>query len=232
MIIAICDDKKEYRNFLEQHVKLFFNDKSILFECYQFANGNDLIKAEKQFDIIFLDIEMNNTLNGIETARIINQKSKNTIIFIVTAYRKYLDDAMDLNVFRYIDKPVNSKRVYAGLEKALEYIDNNEISFSTREDGYITINKNEIMYVEVSHKKVFVTTVDKQYIAREKMNYFKSHLTASYFIIPHNSYVVNINYIVKFKREKITIRNNYEISIAPKKQSEVKQRFMKFMGEN
>lgn len=231
MNIAICDDEKEIRNIIEQHIKLFFGDRGISFICYQFSNGSELIASGLAFDIVFLDIETESPLNGIETAKMLNQKSKNTLIFIVTAFREYLDEAMDLKVFRFIDKPINSKRIYAGLEKALDYIDNNEISFSTREDGFITIKKNDILYVEILHKRVYVSTTDKQYVAKENLDFFKTRLTASYFVIPHNSYVVNLNYVSKFQREKLTMNNGYEISVASKKQSEVKRRFIKLIGD-
>lgn len=85
-----------------------------------FDSGEALLTANKHFDIIFLDIEMT-SINGIETAKKINSKYHNTVFFIVTAYQKYLDDAMDLKVFRCIDKPINAQRIYLGLDKAINF---------------------------------------------------------------------------------------------------------------
>lgn len=230
MRIAICDDQPEYRNLIIQYVQFYFKEHLIDLEAYEFGSGEELLSSDKTFDIIFLDIEMNE-LNGIQTTKELNIRSKSTIIFIVTAYQKYLDDAMDLNVFRYIDKPIQAKRLYNGLDKAIDLINNNEITFKTREDGIVTIHKNDIIYVEVKRKTVYVNTIEKQYIAREKMDFFKENLIASYFAIPHVSYVINFNFVKKFQRDKVQLKNGQIISIAPKKQTEIKKKFMQFMGE-
>lgn len=230
MRIAICDDQQEYRKLIIQYVQFYFQEHLLDLETYEFGSGEELLSSDKTFDIVFLDIEMNE-LNGIQTAKELNIRNKNTIIFIVTAYQKYLDDAMDLNVFRYIDKPIQAKRLYNGLDKAIDLINNNEITFKTRNDGIVTIHKNDIIYVEVKRKIVYVNTTEKQYIAREKMDFFKENLTASYFAIPHVSYVVNFNFVKKFQRDKVQLKNDQIISIAPKKQTEIKKKFMKFMGE-
>lgn len=132
MRIAICDDDKAYRKIILEYVTEYFKEHLIDLEYNEFSSGEELLSSDKIFDIVFLDIEMNE-LNGIQTTKELNIRNRNTIIFIVTAYQKYLDDAMDLNVFRYIDKPIQSKRLYNGLGKAIDLINNNEITFKTRE---------------------------------------------------------------------------------------------------
>lgn len=230
MNIAVCDDEKKYRDEIESFVNEYFSDKSISVDIMQFSSGEELVSSNQVYDIVFLDIEMND-MNGIETAKAINFKSRHTVIFIVTAYHKYLDDAMDLNVFRYIDKPVSRDRFFAGLDKAIALINNNDITFKTIDNEIITISKNDIMYVEVAKKRVTVTTIDNEYITREKMDFFRENLTASYFAIPHNSYIVNFNYVTKFKRDEMLLRNNHIISIAPRKQIDIKKQFVQFVGE-
>ena len=231
MRIAICDDEKAYIQLISQYVSKYFNEKHIDFECFTYSSGEELLSDNKDLDIVFLDIEMNE-LNGIQTAKEINKKNKKALIFIVTAYQKYLDDAMDLDVFRYIDKPINEFRLYKGLDKAIDYINNNDITFRTRDNAIITMKKSDIVCVEVSRKQVSVTTVDSTFTAREKMEFFKENLTASYFAIPHNSYVVNFKYVSSFFRDKIHLKNGQVISIAPKKQAEIKKKFMHFIGED
>lgn len=63
------------------------------------------------------------------------------------------------------------------------------------------------------------------------MEFFKNALTASYFAIPHVSYVINFNFVKKFQRDKIQLKGGQIISIAPKKQTEIKKKFMQFLGE-
>lgn len=231
MNIAICDDEKIYRDEIEHLVDEYFADKNLEYDCKQFSCGKELADDLQTYDIVFLDIEMEE-LNGIETAKALNKKNRHTVIFIITAYHKYLDDAMDLDVFRYIDKPIDKDRFFKGLEKAIALIDNNDITFKTADNELVTISKNDIVCVEVMKKKVTVSTVDGDYVAREKMDFFRNNLTASYFAIPHKSYIVNFNYIRKFKRDEIELKGNRIIAIAPKKQAEIKKQFVNFIGED
>lgn len=231
MLIAVCDDEQEYRKLIIQHINFYFNEHCIKCECFEYENGKDLISSEKSFDIVFLDIEMDE-LNGIETAKQINKTNKKAVIFIVTAFQKYLDDAMDLNVFRYIDKPLNSQRLYNGLDKAIELINNNEISFRVRDNRIIKIRKSDIVCAEIIKRNVRITTVDTQYDTRENMEYFRQNLTASFFAVPHNSFIVNFNYVSEFKRDSMKLCNNQVVSIAPRKRTEISKKFMQFIGED
>lgn len=230
MNIAICDDEKIYRDEIEHLVDEYFADKNSDYDCKQFSSGKDLADDVQTYDIVFLDIEMEE-MSGIETAKELNKKNRHTVIFIITAYHKYLDDAMDLNVFRYIDKPIDKERFFKGLGKAIAMIDNNDITFKTADNELITISKNDIICVEVMKKKVTVSTVDGNFVAREKMDFFRNNLTASYFAIPHKSYIVNFNYVKKFKRDEIELKGNHIVTIAPKKQTEIKKQFVAFIGE-
>lgn len=230
MNIAICDDEKIYRDEIEHLVDEYFADKNSDYECRQYSCGNELAQDEQVYDIVFLDIEMEE-MSGIETAKALNWKNRHTVIFIITAYHKYLDDAMDLNVFRYIDKPIDKERFFKGLEKAITLINNNDLTFKTVDNELITISKNDIICVEVMKKKVTVSTVSGDFVAREKMDFFRNNLTASYFAIPHKSYIVNFNFVRKFKRDEIELNGNRIVAIAPKKQSEIKKQFVAFIGE-
>lgn len=231
MNIAICDDEKIYRDEIACLIDEYFDDKSLDYDYKQFSSGKDLADDSQTYDIVFLDIEMEE-LNGIETAKALNKKNRHTVIFIITAYHKYLDDAMDLDVFRYIDKPIDKERFFKGLEKAIALINNNDLTFKTVDNELITISKNDIICVEVMKKKVTVSTVNGDFVAREKMDFFRNNLTASYFAIPHKSYIVNFNYVRKFKRDEIELNGNRIVAIAPKRQAEIKKQFIKFIGED
>ena len=43
----------------------------------------------------------------------------NIIVFIVTSFQGYLDDAMDLKVFRFLSKPIDENRFFKSMDVAL-----------------------------------------------------------------------------------------------------------------
>lgn len=230
MKVAICDDEKLYVEKVYEIANNFFTTQDIDADIYTFSCGEDLVKCDEIFDIVFLDIEMGE-MNGIATAQTLNQRSNHTKIFIFTSYNQYLDDAMDLQVFRYIDKTSNSERIVAGLKKAVESLMLNDICITIAGNEKIIISKNDIVYVEVRYKKVYVQTISERYVVREKMEFFKNVLNTFNFAIPHSSYIINLECVTKIQRDSVELNGIYDVSIAPKRQAEFKKKFASFMGD-
>lgn len=100
MNILICDDEAQYIEDIEKNVKYYFMNKfqDVHFDC--FDDAKDIMSnPPEKYDIAFLDIEMGE-FNGITVARKLKSKNSRLVIFFITAYNNYLDDAMDLNAFR------------------------------------------------------------------------------------------------------------------------------------
>ncbi len=233
MKIAICDDVLSHRDTLRPFVVEFFRGKEISTEISDYSSGGEVLGSEENFDIVFLDIELGD-MSGIEIAEKLKEKNANCIIIVVTSYTDYLDAAMDLHVIRFLKKPVEQKRVFSALEKALQEMNENLIMLSTKDNQIIRVKSRDIIYVEANLKAVTVCTHKKTYTVRESLKKIKTMLTASIFAVPHNSFIVNMNYISNFKREELTVETptgEVKIQISNRKQPEFKRRFLEFIGE-
>ena len=99
--IAVCDDEKAIR---EQINELIEKEKAgISTDLYE--TGDALLAADKKFDIVFLDIQMEGT-DGIETAKKLRVKDEDTILIFITGIREYVFQAFDVAAFHYLLKPV------------------------------------------------------------------------------------------------------------------------------
>ena len=76
-------------------------------------------------DIIVTDIEMPN-INGIDMVKKIRENNKDVIIIFTTAYDtvEYLHDAIDLNIFKYLVKPLDIHLLVNNLLEAIMIIEN------------------------------------------------------------------------------------------------------------
>ncbi len=234
MRIAICDDEKEFRKIILEHTTGYFNQHHIDFNIEEFKSGNELLNSKENYDILFLDIELGDS-NGIEIAKQMQLRDKHTVILIVTSYHQYLDDAMDINVTRYIDKPVTQNRIFSALDKALSIINESIITFTTKDNQIARLRCSDIVYIEAKFKSVYIYTKNACYRIKEPIKQLRSKLTATCFAVPHNSYIINLNYITDFKRDEITLAepyNSIKISIATRKQAEFKRHFLDFVGED
>ncbi len=234
MRIAICDDLTECRLSVKCYASEYFKLRHIEYSIDEFKTGDDLLKSDEIYDILFLDIELGDT-NGIAIAKKIQKKHKNTVILVVTAYHQYLDDAMDIQVTRYIDKPATQNRIFSALDKALSVINESVITLHIKDSQVARLKVSDIIYAEAKLKGVFIYTKETAYRVKETMKQLRSMLTASCFAVPHNSYIVNMNYIRDFQRNEISLAepySNIRISVATRKQAEFKRRFLDFIGED
>ncbi len=70
-------------------------------------------------DFAFIDIEMPG-VNGLSVTKHLQTLNPNIIVFfIVTSFQGYLDDAMDLKVFRFLSKPIDENRFFKSMDVAL-----------------------------------------------------------------------------------------------------------------
>lgn len=232
MVIAICDDEQEFINDIRKHLKQYSSEHGLTFEIYEFCSGADILSSRIVFDIAFLDIEMKD-INGIEVGRKLQNENPNLVLIYVTAYNQYLDEALDLGITRFFDKPIDSQRFYEGMDRAVSKVDNTEIKFYLKDDnkGVVTVRCKDIIFVEIQGRKTEIHTKEHDYLSKDGIKVWKARLNKSYFEIPHNSYIINTNFITYFCKEYIILDNKYTIPIAYSKRAEFKRKFMKIMGD-
>ena len=98
MRILICDDDKLMIEQLEKYIHTFFEQNCMKCpEIISYTCGEALLKDSGEKDIVFLDIEMPG-MNGIYIGNELKKANKNTLIFVVTSYSEYLDEAMRSNL--------------------------------------------------------------------------------------------------------------------------------------
>ena len=230
MKIAICDNEIEYIEDVKKHLTQYAYEHGLSFNLYEFNSSAKILKSDKEFDIAFLDIEMEGA-NGIVVGRELQKINPDTVLIYVTAYNHYLDDALDLGITRFFDKPIESKRFYEGLEKAISKIDNTEVKFYLKDEskGVATIKCKDIVFIEIQGRKTKVVTKDNEFSSKDSIKIWKERLNKSYFEVPHNSYIINTNFITYFCREYVVLDETYNIPIAYSKRSEFKRKFMRLL---
>ena len=87
------------------------------------------------------------------------------------------------------------------------------------------------MYIEVNKRETTIVTIDDSYKTRESLNSFKEQIASNYFVVPHNSFIVNLNYVSKYQREELTMKNGKIIYISQKKQPEIRRKFFAYTLE-
>ena len=234
MNIAICDDDRAFRAFLEDSLRNYFDEKSISLNIFQFKNGEELLKDELLFDLVFLDVEME-SINGIETGKELKKRNPHNIIFVITSYNGYLDDAFKINAFRFLSKPLDVTRLYKALDDANDLLKNDIVVFNDISTGVdVRIYTKDIILLEIDGRKTKIITVNGKYLSKDKITDWKLRLNGISFVCPHSSYIVNLDYSIRHTRTELVLAKKdldgniierYSVAIAPKKQAHIKKAF-------
>ena len=208
MRILICDDDVLIIEQLQKLITYYFKSNHLKCpELVSFTNGESLLADKGEKDIVFLDIEMPG-MNGIFVGNELKKANKNIIIFVVTAYSEYLDEAMRFHVFRYLSKPLDRQRFFRNMKDALTYYNTmtSKIPIDTKE-GVYTLPTSQIVFIEAHGRKVTVHTVQRDFESIHNMNYWLEHLPKNCFFQTHRSFIVNFEHITDFDHSTIHLTN-------------------------
>ena len=114
MKVLICDDDKCIVDEIKNNLNTFSDKHRIVFDIDLFYNGVELLNSNISYDMAFIDIEMP-LVNGLTLSAQLKKVNSNIIIFIITSHDAYLDDAMDLDVFRYSRCQNNIRRIFGNV---------------------------------------------------------------------------------------------------------------------
>ena len=208
MRILICDDDLEMSMQLKEILQCFFSTSSLnIPEITIYNNGTDLLLDSGEKDIVFLDIELPD-VSGIYVGNELKKTNSNTIIFIVTSYYQYLDDAMRFHVFRYLSKPLDKQRFFRNMKDALTYYNSitTKIPVETKQ-GVYSFPASQIIAIEAQGRKVIVHTARQDFDSIHNMDYWLEQLPKNSFFQTHRSFIVNFEHIVDFDHSTIHLSN-------------------------
>ncbi|MEA3373211.1 MAG: response regulator transcription factor [Campylobacterota bacterium] len=130
--ILIAEDEAELREFFAEYLQLFFTT------VYQASCGLQALELyhSKKPDIIITDINMPN-IDGLSMIGQIRKKDKKTKIIITTAHsdKDKLLHAIELQLVKYLIKPVKSDELKALLFQVVEEIRSESSSINLK-DGF------------------------------------------------------------------------------------------------
>ncbi len=159
--LLYVEDEEDVRRSAVEYLK------RIVKEVYEAKDGKEAIAVwhDERPDIIITDINMPR-LNGLDMARYIRSKDQDVQIIIATAYTDtgYLMQAVELNLVKYLVKPVTKEKLLKALGQSRKKIEDQK-RFSvqlSRECSYnaytqiieceneeIRLTKNEILFMDL-----------------------------------------------------------------------------------
>ena len=240
--VGIIDDEKDALESLELILNEFFNDILVVGKAQNFEDAISLITGN-DLDVIFLDIEMPEA-DGFDIIKHIN--TEKTFVVFVTAYNQYALRAFRANAIDYVLKPIDISVLKSSVERIKTRIQNNEfpdiselanklykspkISISSME-GIEYINLEDIILIEADKSYSIFHLSDRTIISSKNLKYYSDKIKDDAFYRPHNSYLVNLNHVVRYEYKdgaKIELSNGQKIPISRSKRNEFLETIEKY----
>lgn len=166
------------------------------------------------------------------------------MIIMVTAYENYALEGFNLDVVDYILKPFSFERFLKAVNKAYELMSlrqqketpvsnvattESEYMFVNADYSIVRINIPDIIYVEglKDYIKIYLKNADKAVITRLSMRFMEDKLPAGNFARVHKSYIVALDKITAFKKNRLML-NDAEIPVS----DNYKDKILAYIGHN
>lgn len=223
MRILVCDDEDSVVDEISCMLQDIFKAESIDVTIAKSTNPVEIVESNKTYDMAFLDIEMGDS-NGIEVAETLLKRNPECFVFFITNYSIYLDDAFDVKAFRYINKPIDRKRIIGSVNKALMKIEerNKTIILTKKTKRKVKISVASIIYIENSDRHTYVVTKEDAFIAEEPFAEVKALLEkeSDSFVLAHQSFFVNLKYVSYYDNTVVRLVHKdkeYEVHMSRRK---------------
>lgn len=213
MRIAICDDEQNWIDMLKALLDEYFFGRRIQFYLSTFKNGSELLERQNEFDIIFMDYQMNE-LNGIEVAREIRGQNNTCTIIFVSSYPDIAIDAFEVDAYRFLVKPIDKTKLFNALDehrKRMESDDYLVIKFRTET---LSVRLSEIVFCEADDKHTIIHTIKGDFDVMKNMKEIERRLPPDSFFRCHKAYIVSFAHIRNFNNERIVFDNGTEAFIS------------------
>lgn len=232
--IAICDDEANIRTYLSSLI----GAQSCPCEIMEYASAGDFLADHREFDLLFLDIELTPSgsgLDGMALARKIREQATGTqpVIIFVTGYERYVFDAFDVGAFQYLLKPVDEEKFAQVFSRAVA-----QIGIAKGKPGRVltlqsantskTVPLDSIYYIESSNHKVELHLKDGEFACYAKIGDLELELQDQFFRI-HKGYLVNLSYVAGYSKTEVTLTNGERLLLSKYKYQDFVKAYLHFL---
>ncbi|WP_341226608.1 response regulator [uncultured Arcticibacterium sp.] len=177
---------------------------------------------EETPDLILLDVNLGGKKDGIDLAKVINEKFNVPFIF-TTSYSDgpTIQRANEVNPTNYLVKPFKKEQLFTAIELALLKISGEkklesekpeteglvikDALFVKEKYRYTKLPVGDILWLKADGNYIEIHLAEKKELIRMSLSHFLEKVNRPNFFRTHKSYAVNLDYMTKLEPTAVTI---------------------------
>ncbi len=201
--IAICDDKQEDREYVQQLTARWAQQRGNQVEMTEFCSAEQFLFScpQPDFDLLLVDIERGE-MDGVSLAKQVRRTNELMQIVFITGYSDYITEGYEVAALHYLMKPVKEEKLFAVLDRAVERLHKNTkvLTLETAEE-MVRVPLYQVSALEVQRN--YVTVHARQdYTVKKSLSELMEQLDERFFRVGRSA-VVNLNDISRVTRSDI-----------------------------
>ena len=229
---AVCDDEPQMVQEIADQIASYMQEAARDYSVGCFSSGYALLKSSDEFDVIFLDIQMERP-DGMETAALLRQRESHSLLIFVTVLKDRVFDAFPLEAFDYLLKPLDGARFRQMMDRALRWLEQETAKnlVIQRGSGCQIVPLSDILYCEVLGRKIYIHK--KNGIVLDYYDRLEDleQRVGSRFFKCHRSYLVNLDYVGGCQDGQVLLSPGERVPVSRLRERELTQALLRHMKE-
>lgn len=236
ILIGICDDEKGTCSELENLLYEYGKSYGLQIDINIWYTGEGLcefLKKNSTLDMLFLDIELITT-DGIKVGNFIREELENTEteIVYISSSSSYAMSLFRIQPLDFLIKPIKAARIEDVMNRAIRQFEKKNQLFEYHFQGnHFKIPYKDILYFYSENKKIYIVTKNGKTQFNGKLKKISNDMPYS-FILIHQSYLINSDFVMEYTYEKVKMRNNDQLNISQPYRKKVREQITHNEWEN
>lgn len=232
IMFAICDDEPQMAREIADQLAGYMKETDCDYSVDCFSSGHALLKSSDEFDVIFLDIQMERP-DGMETAALLRQRESRSLLIFVTVLKDRVFDVFPLEAFDYLLKPLDRDRFRRTMDRALRWLERDAAKnlVIQRGSGCQVVPLSDILYCEVLGRKIFIHKKDGIVLDYyDRLEDLEQRVDSRFFKC-HRSYLVNLDHVGGCQDGQVLLSQGERIPVSRLRERELTQALLRHMKE-
>ena len=232
--IGICDDDA---TFIE-YIKRLFREVCPETEFYEYLSGEELVRdmqTKEIYDLLILDVFMPG-MDGNETARNFRNQFPDTLLVFCSGVCMPTVESFETTPYRYWLKEYTEERMRSEVKILLDKLQKTKMApcvMGKSGNLMVRLSLDRISYIAIARNGTVIYGRDSEekYTSSKKIREWYEMLKDFGFAYAHNSYIVNLKYVVMAGPKELELMNGERLTISRARSKEFQKAFAVELGK-